>query len=114
MIIPRTQLKTSSGTYYYNIRKSQEDYRKVVLPLAEKAFTTDHANFISNYYHQKVANVICHKYGYNYYSMEEHLTFFFSRDEHHALQCELIADPEKCYHLLKGGPLPWQEDAEQS
>lgn len=114
MIIPRTLLRTSSNTYCYNIRRNQGDYRKVVLPLIAKAFTADHGNFISNYYHQKAANVICHKYGYNYYSMEEHLTFFFTRDEHHALQCELVADPEKCYQLLKGAPLPCQNAAEQS
>lgn len=113
MIIPRTQLKTSSGTYYYNIRRNQEDYRKVVLPLIEKAFNATHDGYISYYYQQKVANVLCHQYQYEYYSMEEHLTFFFIRDEHHALQCELIADPAKCYNLLKGAPLAWQDAADQ-
>lgn len=114
MLIPRTLLRTSSNTYCYNIRRNQEDYRKVVLPLIEKAFNTTHDAYISYYYQQKVANVLCHQYQYEWYSMEEHLTFFFTRDEHHALQCELIADPAKCYNLLKGAPLPCQNVAEQS
>lgn len=113
MLIARTLLRTSSNTYCYNICRNPGDYRKVVLPLIAKAFNATNDAYISYYYQQKVANVLCHKYQYSYYSMEEQLTFFFTRDEHHALQCELVADPEKCYQLLKGGSLPCQDAADQ-
>lgn len=114
MLIPRTNIKTSTGAYYYNITKCIEDYRKIVLSLRGKAFNSTHDAYISRYYQQKVANVLCHQYQYECYSIEEHLTFFFTRDEDHALQCELVADPEKCYQLLKGAPLPCQDAADQS
>lgn len=113
MLIPRTTLKTSSNTYYYNIRRNQEDYRKVVLPLIEKAFNPTHDAYISYYYQQKVANVLCHQYQYEYYSMEEQLTFFFTRDEHKHLVFQLVVIPELAYNLLKGAPLPWQDAADQ-
>ena len=115
MIIPRTNIKTSTGAYYYNITKCEEDYRKIVFSLREKAFNSEHNAYISRYYQQKVANVICHIYRYSYYSMEEHYTFFFyGRDEENKIQFHLVATPEQAYELLKGSAAPCQNAVEQS
>lgn len=114
MLIPRTLLRTSSNTYCYNIRRNLGDYRKVVLPLIAKAFNAAHDEYISYYYQQKVANVICHMYGYSYYSMEEHYTFFYTRDESKKLVLQLATIPEVAYEILKGSATPCQNAAEQS
>lgn len=115
MIIPRTNIKTSTGAYYYNITKCEEDYRKIVLSLREKAFNSTHDAYISRYYQQKVANVICHIYRYAYYSMEEHYTFFFyDRDNQKKIQFHAVVTPEQAYKLLKGSSVPCQNAAEQS
>lgn len=114
MLIPRTNIKTSTGTYYYNITKCEGDYRKIVLSLREKAFNYEHDGYISRYYRQKVANVICHICGYSYYSMEEHYTFFYTRDESKKLVLQLVASPELVYEILEGSVAPCQNAAEQS
>jgi len=114
MIIPRTNIKTSTGAYYYNITKCEEDYRKIVLSLREKAFNAEHDAYISRYYQQKVANVICHIYGFSYYSMEEHYIFFYSRDDEKKIQFHCVTTPEQAYELLKGSNAPCQNAAEQS
>lgn len=114
MIIPRTNIITSTGAYYYNITKCEEDYRKIVLNLRAKAFNSEHNAYISRYYQQKVANVICHIYRYAYYSMEEHYTFFYTRDESKKLVLQLVAIPELAYELLKGSAAPCQNAAERS
>lgn len=114
MVIPRTNIKTSTGAYYYNITKCEGDYRKIVLSLQEKAFNSEHDAYISRYYQQKVANVICHIYGYTYYSMEEDYTFFYTRDESKKLRIYLVVVPEIAYDLLKGSATPCQIVEEQS
>lgn len=114
MLIPRTNIKTSTGAYYYNITKCEGDYRKIVLNLREKAFNSEHNAYISRYYQQKVANVICHIYRYSYYSMEEHYTFFYNRDDSKKLQIHRVLIPEIAYDLLKGSAAPCQNAAEQS
>lgn len=114
MLIPRTNIKTSTGAYYYNITKREEDYRKIVLTLRAKAFSSEHDGYISRYYQQKVANVICHICGYSYYSMEEHYTFFYTRDESKKLVLQLAITPELSYEILKGSATLCQNAAEQS
>lgn len=114
MLIPRTNIKTSTGAYYYNITKCEGDYRKIVLSLQEKAFNSEQNAYISRYYQQKVANVICHICGFSYYSMEEHYTFFYTRDESKKLVLQLAAIPELSYEVLKGSAAPCQNAAEQS
>lgn len=114
MLIARTNIKTSTGAYYYNITKCEEDYRKIVLSLREKAFNSEHNAYISRYYQQKVANVICHIYSFSYYSMEEHYIFFYSRDEQKKLLLRFVAVPKKAYELLKGSAAPCQNAADQS
>lgn len=114
MLIPRTNIKTSTGAYYYNITKCKEDYRKIVLSLREKAFNSTHDAYISRYYQQKVANVICHICGYSYYSMEEHYIFCYTRDESKKLVLQLAAIPEVSYEILKGSAAPCENAAEQS
>lgn len=114
MLIPRTNIKTSTGAYCYNITKCEGDYRKIVLNLQEKAFNSEHNAYISRYYQQKVANVICHICGYSYYSMEEHYTFFYNRDRQENLLLRSVTLPEVAYEILKGSAAPCQNAAEQS